>query len=383
MRVTVRLAELKRRTPGWLRSGLRALAYTLSMPLRSRGLLPGEILSHGELDVLADDQSAMVHQTERVEHTWPDPTAASSPVQSPPRPVDTTYSIIRCEGASGWRFDNNHLVDPDGRIAYETNLRTTDLGAAFQTFERTPKQVDGVVAYLSNTWPTNFFHWMVLTVPMLERYRRFPEGPPDWYYIGEAPRPWQLESLEMAGISADQLLFEAVTADELWSVSQTRHGGGLDPAALNFVRSLASSETLQPGTRRLFIERGPATTRRFLNEDETYEAVAGLGFERVSTSGLSLKQEVELFSEAAVVLSCHGSALTNLLFVPPGTTLVELLPFGLHEPSNHLFQEMIAAARGSYLALEGLEPGGTNRKPIDRDLLVDAEHLRRLLEAAL
>ena len=379
----MRVAELKRYLPSWVRSSSRSLAFRASAPFRARGLLPGEILSADELATLDQRYPNVLVTTERVRHTWPDPTHHHSPVQSPPRPVDTTYSTVRCAGDDGWRFEHNHTIAPDGRVLYETNLETASLGSAFRLLDRDPRRVKGTMAYLSNSWPTNFFHWMVLTLPLVERYRDIDSQGPDWYYIGESPTSWQLESLALAGIAPEKLLTGSVTADELWSVTPTRIGGGLDPAMVGFTRALVGADELAAGDRRLFLERGTATTRRFLNEDSCFEAIKDLGFERISTAGLSLADEIAVFAEAGTVVSCHGSALTNLLFAPNRPRVLELMPYGLDEPANHTFQELVAAAHGTYAALEGGEPGGAKKKAIDRDLVVDIQALRLTTEAIL
>ena len=215
----MRVAELKRYLPSWVRSSSRSLAFRASAPFRARGLLPGEILSADELATLDQRYPNVLVTTERVRHTWPDPTHHHSPVQSPPRLVDTTYSTVRCEGDDGWRFEHNHTIAPDGRVLYETNLETASLGSAFRLLDRDTRRVKGTMAYLSNSWPTNFFHWMVLTLPLVERYRDIDSQGPDWYYIGESPTSWQLESLALAGIAPEKLLTGSVTADELWSVT--------------------------------------------------------------------------------------------------------------------------------------------------------------------
>ena len=50
------------------------------------------------------------------------------------------------------------------------------------------------VAYLSNTLPGNFYHWLLLTVPMLRFYQAAGVDL-DRFYVGEPLSDWQRRSL--------------------------------------------------------------------------------------------------------------------------------------------------------------------------------------------
>lgn len=378
----MRGSDLKRWVPGWVRERGRTVAYAASSPLRRWRVLPGAVVTGAELTDLARLFDDVEVTTERVEHRWADPTHSRSPITEPPRPVKTDITHVRSSGTSGWRFDLNHLVAPDGRVVYESNLDTSTLGSAFNRLTPAPRRVAGTVAYLSNTWPTNFFHWMVLTLPLVDRYRALGIEP-DWWYVGEPATGWQLESLELVGIDPSTLLTGAVTADELHTIVCTRIGGGLDPRSIRFVRDLVGADERPSGGRRLFLRRGSATTRRFLNEDACGEAASVHGFVPMATTGLGLADEVALFGDAEAVIACHGSVLTNLLFAPRGVTVIELFPHDLHVPANHSFQELTAAADGIYAAVEGEPPGGPRRKPIDRDLRIDPAALDSVVSSVL
>jgi capsular polysaccharide biosynthesis protein len=76
--------------------------------------------------------------------------------------------------------------------------------------------------------------------------------------------------------------------------------------------------------RRLYISRNKAPMRRIVNEEEVFKLLESYNFERVYCEDLSFEEQIELFGEAEVILSPHGADLTNMVFAPPGTQVIEL-----------------------------------------------------------
>ena len=70
----------------------------------------------------------------------------------------------------------------------------------------------------------------------------------------------------------------------------------------------------EPPKRRLLISRRLAAKRQFANQSDLDERLGTLGFESVELESLSLADQIELFSQAEVVVAAHGAGLTNLLF---------------------------------------------------------------------
>jgi capsular polysaccharide biosynthesis protein len=71
------------------------------------------------------------------------------------------------------------------------------------------------------------------------------------------------------------------------------------------------------------------TRRRLANEAEVEACLSRYGFETCLPETLSLREQVELFGEAKVVVSTHGAAFLNALFSPKGLVLVDIV-----EPST-------------------------------------------------
>ena len=81
--------------------------------------------------------------------------------------------------------------------------------------------------------------------------------------------------------------------------------------------------------RRLYLTRSRSTShwsRQLENEDELIALLQSHGFEVIEPGSMSIAQQIEVFSEAAMVVSPHGSALANMIFAPPGCAVVDLMP---------------------------------------------------------
>lgn len=128
-------------------------------------------------------------------------------------------------------------------------------------------------------------------------------------------------------------------------------------------------------SRKLFIRRERVQYRRLVNQAEIEAMLVDVGFESIDPGGLSFAAQAALFAQAAIIVGAHGAALTNALFAPAGSTLVELWS-GLKQPHY----DDIARLKGlRYRAVEGVSIPGTHERPQHRDFHVGVDALREAL----
>ena len=77
-------------------------------------------------------------------------------------------------------------------------------------------------------------------------------------------------------------------------------------------------------SRRLFVSRSDAKKRRLANEQEIFARLKRFDFEYVVPGQLPLDQQIALFSESQIVAGPHGAGLTNVAFMPPGGSVIEI-----------------------------------------------------------
>lgn len=96
------------------------------------------------------------------------------------------------------------------------------------------------------------------------------------------------------------------------------------PLVVHSVRNFFLKGRQAKARRRIYISRNDAKARRVLNEDAVFASLQELGFERVILSGMSPVEQAKLFSTADCCVSPHGAGMTNIIFMPEGSMVVEL-----------------------------------------------------------
>jgi hypothetical protein len=289
-------------------------------------------------------------------------------------------------------FRNHVVLDGELNVLFSPIASAGQILTWREYAPRAVKMLRGTVAYLSNTWVDNYYHWMQLTLPLIRLYRLLrAECKIDYYYIGETRLlSLQLETLSRLGISREQVITQACSADRmlaLFCLRPEQHCGFnyRDSFGHEFTRALLvppeGSGTITQA-KRLYVSRGAARTRRVKNEDDVIAALAPLGFQTVRMDGLSAREQANLFWNADIIVGLHGAALTNLIFARHGTKVIELFPHDFHEPG------MFTAATHSHLDYYHLRAeaplsSGRARSVADEGAVIRIEKLLHLIETAL
>jgi hypothetical protein len=172
----------------------------------------------------------------------------------------------------------------------------------------------------------NYSHWLIESVVRALLFRPLDDG--TQLYLTPPLTGWQRETLELVGVGAERTLeLEPqgfVRFREIISVS--RGMGGLPALRPAGIAALAALAPLTTERRRIYCSRAAAHHRHVTNESEMAALLMRHGFESVCPETLSVKQQIELFATAEAVFALHGSGLTNIVFSPPGTQVIELQP---------------------------------------------------------
>ena len=135
--------------------------------------------------------------------------------------------------------------------------------------------------------------------------------------------------------------------------------------------------------RRLYLARRHAGLRSLENEEELERLMLEHNFEIVALDDVSLDFQIELFSQAAMIVAPTGAALTNMLFCQPGAKVIIFM--SNHDITNYYFWSQLGDIAGldvEILAGERLY-NLTNRDSVHDDYRVDPtivlQELRRLI----
>jgi capsular polysaccharide biosynthesis protein len=118
-------------------------------------------------------------------------------------------------------------------------------------------------------------------------------------------------------------------------------------AAREYILSRYSQKS---GPRFIFLERDDRLFRNLLNRESLRNLLEGFGFESVKPEQLSVSEQINLFADAEIVVSESGAALTNIMFMKPGSRVVEIHPgtdlAGLWGSLGHVFDVEVTVIYG-------------------------------------
>jgi len=297
------------------------------------------------------------------------------------RPYDQSTVVLSLNDG-GATFRNLHALDSQQRVLYEEQLSFGALPIALERLEPTQQHFESV-AYLSNTLPGNFYHWLLLVLPMLRFYEAAGIAV-DKFYVGEPLRGWQQRTLDFVGLTEDQIVTSACSADVAHVAVLTRRINGVPPDQVLWARKAFVPDEPPPGHRRLFVGRGTnIKNRSMIDEDVIAQRLEQeFGFEYITTSGMTLDDEIEVFGQAEAVVAPYGAALTNLLFAPRGTKVLELQAYDNDFSITHCYQELSAVLGNPHGFIRG-EPTPRKKRGLMSDILIDAELIVRETEKML
>lgn len=101
---------------------------------------------------------------------------------------------------------------------------------------------------------------------------------------------------------------------------------------------------------KIFISRKKVTaTRGILNEPQVIEFLKTQGFSILFTEEFSFEEQVSIFSKAKILISIHGAGLTNLMFMPEGSYVLEFRNGKNTRIANNCYFNLAAVFNQHYL----------------------------------
>jgi hypothetical protein len=222
----------------------------------------------------------------------------------------------------------------------------------------------------------NHSHWLTAHLPKVLLLRDLDAL--DDVLLPRVRTPAMTGSLRAVGIDPDR--FASFDEDRFLEIGELTVVGTdrFRPELLRMVQQASGVADAPAGTRRVFISREAAARRRLLNEDAVWPLLAAEGFERVRLEDRPFEAQVALMRQTSVLLAPHGAGLTNMLFCPPGTRVIEMADLSFPNPNFYA----LASALGHPYWLIGATAHG-DCHPLEKDLRVDPAAVAGVLKAAL
>lgn len=247
-----------------------------------------------------------------------------------------------------------------------------------------PKKLSGSYTTITARMWTNYYHWIAECLTRLTLVEKMPRVP---IILPRNLQRWHRESLAELGVESDRVIEledGCYEVDHLYFPSfQGRTGNIADWAYRDLRQSFWGTRGHSPKRgKRIYLGRFNVAHRRIVNEDEVICALEKEGFVPMDGQALSIRDQVSTLMDAEIIVGIHGAGMANILFAPPGATVVEIL-----DPSHLVgcFYAMAESLEHDYWYLLAENVSVLSNSPLRKgydDLIVPVDKLLKTLSAA-
>ncbi len=151
------------------------------------------------------------------------------------------------------------------------------------------------------------------------------------------------------------------------------------PYIVDFLRSQFRLRPPDSGPRRrLFVSRRNSRWRRLSNEDELRPYLVGLRFEFVDPGSLTIAQQIDLASNAEIIMGPTGAGMNILIFAPGDAVVIDLTHLGGEMALTYPICSQIGQR---YIKVEGTREANDD-DPLKHDISVTRRQITEALRIA-
>jgi hypothetical protein len=203
---------------------------------------------------------------------------------------------------------------------------------------------------------SNYFHWLIDCLPRLGLIKDLDNSIP--LLIDEQLPSQALEALKVMNVEnrpiitlkyLNKYLVKKLYYPSSLSVMHDRYDKPnysediiYSPKAINFVRnSILSQFDIKEGrkTKKIYISRSRGGFRAIHNSDEIENLLITQGFEIICPDRLTFFTQIQIFSQAKVIIGQAGAAMANIIFVPKNCKVL-IMTSDIPEINLHCFNPL-------------------------------------------
>ena len=192
-------------------------------------------------------------------------------------------------------------------------------------------KINGNVVVLAGLLNNIYFHWLFDILPRIYLLKlgqiNFDEID---YFVVDNRTTFEQETLAKIGIPQDKILplsFPThIQATNLIVPSFPGTIAWMPSWTCDYLKSIFLDDTGIPKskTKRLYISRNKSSNRRLINEEKITNFLSKYGFVILNLETLTVAKQAEILAQAEIVISVHSSGLSNIVFCPPQTKIIEI-----------------------------------------------------------
>jgi hypothetical protein len=194
-----------------------------------------------------------------------------------------------------------------------------------------------------------YFHWIATVLPRVSIVKDRFEGETGPYLMNPHPN-FGVEWLKELGIyneimrpSSNAIFVRDLIFPCPSQVGQSHYTR--NPMLLiDFKRQLLKLGLLEKKENKIgdivYISRSDAPVRRLSNEDDLISSISDLNVKVCTLTGMSVRDQISLFSTAKAIIGPHGAGLVNILF-GDNSTVIELMSTTRTWPGFKVISKMV------------------------------------------
>ena len=113
---------------------------------------------------------------------------------------------------------------------------------------------------------------------------------------------------------------------------------------------------------KIYVSRQNSNSRNLINEDDIIEYLKTKNFRIIDTNNMDIQEQIKIFSSAGVVIGPTSSSLTNLIFCPKDTKVIELKP-----KYKFIYEDIFRYRYSEICSFLGLQYSSIEADPIESD----------------
>jgi len=274
-----------------------------------------------------------------------------------------------------------HPFSYQNKISFINNVKNE---IKFNIFEYKHKYIHGKTVAITDNFSNGYFHWFSDVLPRLFVLQSqninfdrliLPSFCLQEKYINESLLPFNISHIEQLEPHT------RVQLDTLIALSPIAPTGNYRPEimkGLQFLyRNYFNINHSKGSFKKIYISRSKAPKRKVINEDEILFIFDKFGYQPIIMENLSFIEQINIIGNADRLVSLHGAGLTNMLFMPETSKVLEFrFPGDKH--NNCYFSLSNALGFDYYYYI-----GSSDKKYIDPhkdNIYIDPIKLKNILE---
>lgn len=190
-----------------------------------------------------------------------------------------------------------------------------------------PSYFPGTIAIICCNFHDIYYHWLFDLLPKIKILEEA-NIEYDAIYLPKPSFPFQVDTLKLIGLekpiiyASDNTKISAAKAIHIDKITNDT----IPPHwVYEYIRGIGlRSSSKVTAQRKIYISRKFARNRRVLNEDKLVNLFLKNSIDVICSEKLSLDNQIKIFNQASLIISPHGSGLSNIVFANPQTKIIEL-----------------------------------------------------------